>query len=115
MEKRKLDRNYHGKFCSCCGRKSITIWNKLLEQKPDESGQKKWKEHTLYPPSSPCGKNNTFYDTNITVFCENCGLELDDEEFNTVMESRGECHGAPCSEQVLLGYKCEKCGHIETF
>ena len=115
MATEDLNIDYHGKYCSCCGRQSQDIWNNLVRQRPDKDGKRKWKEHTLYPKTSLCGKNNSFYDSNETNFCEECGLELNDEDYNTAMENRGECHGAPAYEQVLYGYKCSNCGHKEKF
>ena len=110
MELQEQDR---GRFCSCCGRKNEYIWDKLQEQKsipkPGTIGVSKqeWKEHTVYKDS------DYFYDNNFLEYCEECGEKLMDEDVKTVRESRGECHGTPCSETIVVGYECSSCGHKE--
>jgi len=47
--------------------------------------------------------------------CDECDKELVDEEIITVFESRGEFWGAPCSEEVVIGYECVNCGHSEKY
>lgn len=94
-------------YCPCCGRKKSTIMKFLKKQKSKDK-KKIWKGHTLYK-----GKDY-FYDSDELVYCENCGGKLDDEDIHQVSESRGEFWGAPCSETVIIGYKC-KCGFEEKF
>ena len=48
-------------------------------------------------------------------YCDGCGELLDDEDFHSVYEDRGEFWGAPCSERITTGYKCHSCGHIEDY
>jgi len=47
--------------------------------------------------------------------CDECKKELLDEEIITQFESRGEFWGAPCSEEIVTGYKCSSCGYSEDF
>jgi len=42
--------------------------------------------------------------------CTNCGGKLEEDDYNGAYESRGEFHGAPCSELMCLGYTCPHCG-----
>lgn len=95
------------KFCVCCGRSMEEIFKELMVQEPKD-GKLEWKGHYL----------NVLDDVWIDqhsctiAFCEDCGTELSDEDFKTSYESRGEFWGAPCSEQVLLGYTCHDCGYV---
>ena len=50
-----------------------------------------------------------------TEYCEDCKVEIKDEDFVGGYESRGEFWGAPCQEAVVTGYTCQNCGHHETF
>jgi len=113
----RLSTSHHYKYCLCCGRKSQYIWNKLLEAKPNDRGVREWNGHMLYPSHKSLSdkQNNYFYDGNTTDFCESCGERLDDEEVNSCYESRGEFWGAPCSENIVTGYKCGNCGYEVTF
>lgn len=103
-----LDTKYYETFCMCCGRKATKIWKFLLKQ-PVIDRKQKWKGHTRY------ADNDYFYDTNRCEYCEKCGRELDDEDLHSVWESRGEFWGAPCSENILIGYKCGGCGYENKF
>ncbi len=47
--------------------------------------------------------------------CKECDLPLSAEDFDTRLESRGECHGAPSFESVDYGYVCSQCGHKEVY
>ena len=47
--------------------------------------------------------------------CDNCGEDLDQEDFKWVDEDRGEHFGTPCREPVCYGYKCSECGYVEEF
>jgi hypothetical protein len=106
----ELNNKYHGKYCVCCGRKSLTIWKKLqAQEKVDMPGtigenKKEWKGHTVYR------NNDYFYDTNNLLYCEECGTELAEEDIKTVWEGRGEGHG---SEEIITGYECHECGNKE--
>ena len=96
------------KFCTCCGRKNSTIMKFLKKQKA-VNRVKTWKSHRLF------NNGDSFYNSNLLSYCENCGEKLDDEDINQVSESRGEYWGAPCSEMVVTGYSCSKCGYEEEF
>ena len=48
-------------------------------------------------------------------YCTECKEGIKDEDYIQVSESRGEFWGAPCSEMVVIGYKCKNCGHEEEF
>jgi len=104
-----LDKGYYGTYCMCCGRKVEKIWKFLLKQPIKANDVSEWKGHNRYKDS------NHFYDTGKCDYCEECGKELDDEELHSVWESRGEFWGAPCSEQMLVGYKCGSCGFENKF
>jgi hypothetical protein len=48
-------------------------------------------------------------------YCETCGLFFEwdiipNENIKTTFESRGEFWGAPCSEEVVVGWVCPGCG-----
>lgn len=45
--------------------------------------------------------------------CDVCAHKLDDEDFNNVSEDRGEFWGAPCSENICIGYTCPNCENKE--
>jgi hypothetical protein len=45
--------------------------------------------------------------------CSSCGFPIKDEDWIKSSESRGEFWGAPCSETIVTGYCCSKCGHTE--
>lgn len=45
--------------------------------------------------------------------CGQCFALLQPEEYTTVEESRGECHGALCTETIPVSYKCNSCGFEE--
>lgn len=47
--------------------------------------------------------------------CDECGEELYDEDIITVWEDRGEFWGAPCQEEIVIGYECSHCGHSEEY
>ena len=47
--------------------------------------------------------------------CNECGHKLDDEEYETEYENRGEFWGSPCSECIVTGYNCNNCGNYERF
>lgn len=47
--------------------------------------------------------------------CKECGEVLSEEDFTQIYEDRGEFWGAPCSEEIVTGYKCSHCGHSEDF
>ena len=47
--------------------------------------------------------------------CESCGKIITEEEYITNFESRGEFWGAPCSEEVVIGYHCKECGYRGDF
>jgi hypothetical protein len=48
-------------------------------------------------------------------YCRECGAVLQDDDIHTVREGRGEFWGAPCYEEVIIGYNCPACGHYEGF
>lgn len=112
---KKLNMDYHTKYCVCCGRKSETIWKFLQKQKPKVMrgsigvSKKEWKGHSVYK------NKESFYDTNKLEYCGNCGEKLDYEDIHTTRESRGECFGTPCSETIVVGYKCSKCDYEEKY
>jgi len=91
------------KYCECCGVTIITIMKNLKKQKP-EDGKRKWKGHILFKDKK------YFYGCNTLAYCEYCSKKLDDEEIRSTFEDRGECWGAPCSEEIVTGYKCNNCG-----
>jgi hypothetical protein len=48
--------------------------------------------------------------------CEECWAvfvwdKIPHEYIRTAFESRGEFWGAPCSEEVVVGFECPNCGH----
>lgn len=47
--------------------------------------------------------------------CDECGCELNSTDFIYVWENRGEYWGAPCQEEICTGYKCNACGHFESY
>jgi len=47
--------------------------------------------------------------------CSTCGAKMEEEKYITVSEDRGECHGQPCRENVVVGYDCPHCGEREDF
>ena len=42
--------------------------------------------------------------------CIGCKKVLGEEDYITTYEDRGEFWGCPCSEEIVIGYKCSKCG-----
>jgi hypothetical protein len=74
-----------------------------------------------------CGKELIYFDEDAEEFvemdycscggysleyCSECGEKLDDEDIRTVRE-RHEFWGAPCSEEIIVGYHCHECGWEE--
>lgn len=104
----EINLSKHNKYCSCCGREILSI-KKELEKLKFENGIRKWKNHKQYE------KDDFFYDYEPSQYCENCGIELHDDDFNGLYDDRGECHGTPCKEYVRNGYTCHKCNHTENF
>jgi hypothetical protein len=47
--------------------------------------------------------------------CGRCHHLLTDDEFEGAYETRGECHGTPCNEYIIHGYKCKECGNDGVF
>ena len=47
-------------------------------------------------------------------YCSDCKKEIQDEDLVTINEER-EFWGAPCFEEIVIGYECSKCGHKEDF
>ncbi len=47
--------------------------------------------------------------------CPECNEPMIEEHYITVWESRGEFWGAPCSEEIVTGYKCPFCGELTDF
>jgi len=104
----ELRKDMVGKYCECCGRKNTKVWKFLMKQ-PLENNVRVWKGHKIY------NDNDYFYDGGSSDYCHKCGTKLDDEDIRTSTESRGEFWGAPCSETIVVGYKCHGCGYTETF
>jgi len=112
-ELREYDRD---KFCTCCGKANIKIWNEIQASEFNEDGRKydKSKIHYCYKPVNN-EKCDYFYSKSITLQnCAGCGEELDDEDVDSVGEKRpwGSTY---CTEEILTGYKCSKCGFEEEF
>lgn len=111
----ELRKDLADKYCQCCGRKNIKIWNFLMKQPISKSPNNStpfriWNGHKVY------GEHDYFYECGIHLeYCTDCGAKLDDEDIKTATESRGEFWGAPCSETIVVGVHCHTCGFDETF
>lgn len=105
----ELRKDYAERYCECCGRKNTKIWKFLMKQPLNDKKFRIWHNHKNYV------NDDYFYDEGSSNFCCDCGTKLDDEDIKTSTESRGEFWGAPCSETIIVGYKCPSCGHNETF
>lgn len=46
-------------------------------------------------------------------WCPECGSAIGDDDFEGTYESRGEFHGAPCSEWIPKRFICPECGNEE--
>lgn len=104
----EINLNKVEEYCTGCGRKSSKIITEI-EKVGFVNNRRTWEGHTQY-------KGNDHYsDCDEVEFCAECGHPLDDEDFTSTLESRGEFWGAPCSERVTTGYTCGFCGHNETF
>ena len=111
---KELDKQYKGKYCQCCGRKNDSIWKYLQKAKiikvPGSLGRsyREWKGHKVWEDK------DYFYDNSCKLeYCNECGNKLKDEDIKTQNESRGEFWGAPCSETIVIGFKCSSCGYEE--
>jgi len=107
---KELNMEFHTKYCVCCGELSEEIWRGLHEEgeKRPKSESKMWKGHVVF------GDADYFYDTNKLKFCGACGVELKEGDVLTEREASA-FWGAPCSEEIVIGYKCSNCGYLEQF
>jgi len=106
----ELRKDYADKYCECCGKKNIDIWNQLQQQPIDDKGNRVWEGHKQYANTDYFYSGSTHLE-----YCTDCGEKLDDEDIRTASESRGEFWGAPCSETIVVGFECSSCGYKETF
>jgi len=106
-------------YCICCGRLKTEIWKHLdkaeVKEQPNGRTFKEWEGHKRYLDNEHFADDyEYFYDNNTCEYCANCGEKLDDEDIKITFESRGECWGTQCSEEILTGYKYRNRGFFET-
>lgn len=99
----------YGKFCECCGRSAVEIFNELEKQpitdrKQEINGHKKFGDKTYFYSNS-LRLNN----------CSNCGNKLADRDINSHSEFMGMCGSSRACQNIVTGYKCSTCGHEEIF
>lgn len=47
--------------------------------------------------------------------CPECQAIIDNEDYITTYESRGEFWGSPSYEEIVTGFKCKVCGYKEEY
>lgn len=97
------------KYCGCCGcslddLKRLCIENGTLES----DGCYQDGDHLYYP------KHDWLYGTNEIVYCEYCGVKLNDDDI-LIGHEHHEFWGTRCSEETVVGYRCHSCGIEEMF
>lgn len=106
--KQELNMEYHGKYCICCGMLSVKVWKRLHEEGVTQKKKIVWNNHYAYDGA------DSFYDSNMLKYCAACGVKLKDDDILTISQS-SQFWGAPCSETIVVGYKCGACGQGEQF
>lgn len=104
----ELNTDYHNKFCMCCGKRSVEIWDNIQKQKWADN-KREWMGHTQYQD------RDYFYDKNTVKHCEGCGVELNAEDIHSQYEFMGMFGMSRASQNIVLGYKCSNCGYEEKF
>ena len=96
---------YEPKYCECCGR----LKSEIMRQLDDVPFIDGWKTVNGHKQSE--GMEH-FHSLHLTVNnCQECGGELQDDDFQTSTQTVGEYRGNPARETLLDGYKCSHCGH----
>ena len=95
-------------YCPCCGKLKKDIQNELYKI-PYKKNKRQLGPHFQYKGKS------YFYDDSRLRNCENCGKKLTEEEVYVEPEFMGMCGNSRAIEDILVGYKCDSCSHVEDY
>lgn len=96
--------NMEPKYCNCCGRLLDDIKKECLDNdEVDDCGNYRYGDHFY------CSSNDAIYSFKLELqYCEYCGAKLTDDDLLCGSQTH-EFWGAPCSEEMVIGYHCNCC------
>jgi len=99
------------KYCYCCGRLNEHIKNECIQYGviTHEGHCRRLGNHEYFI------NDDEVYSSGNIEYCEYCGAKLNRDEDYIIGVEYHEFHGAPCSEELIIGYRCKSCGIEKRF